>query len=344
MDTSHQTLLVFAHYGEAQTFIEHFQLEKNGDDLFSHEQIDLLITGEGHYSVIRKLTDYLARHKPLRIINLGLAGALRNEMISQNIYAVRTCYSFNPEIEFKSFTTSYAGDHPQADCLSYFSRLKDEVVKKELSHFASLVDREVWAIGYVCHDYQLPFFSFKLVSDEANEGTRCELISAKAQEYSEKLLHFYLSLAEIANTQEKSKIDLPFATLTQHRMIEQQLKYLALSQNQTMEEVWSHLKAENEIKNILASKRRPKDQTKLILEYLQRERYPELIKFKDNLHHLLKPFQEKNLEIKCHDFEDAMLEIHLKIKSFSELEVFMQKMKLFPFDQFSDLLEGSTDV
>ena len=28
MDTSHQTLLVFAHYGEAQAFIKHFQLEK----------------------------------------------------------------------------------------------------------------------------------------------------------------------------------------------------------------------------------------------------------------------------------------------------------------------------
>lgn len=343
MDTSHQTLFVFAHYGEAQAFIEHFQLEKNGDDLFSHEQIDLLITGEGHYSVIRKLTDYLARHKPLRIINLGLAGALRNE-ISQNIYAVRTCYSFNPEIEFKSFTTSYAGDHPQADCLSYFSRLKDEVIKKELSHFASLVDREVWAIGYVCHDYQLPFFSFKLVSDEANEATRCELISAKAHESSEKLLNFYLTLPAFSIAQEKTKIDLPFATVTQHRMIEQQLKYLALTQNTSMEEVWDALKDENEIKEILASKRRPKDQTKLILDYLQRERYPEIAKFKEELSKLLRPYQEKNLEIKCNDFEEAELDIHLKIKDSSDLESFIKKMNHFPFDKFSDLFEGTSDV
>jgi hypothetical protein len=344
MDTSHQTLLVFAHYGEAQAFIKHFQLEKKNEDLFSDEQIDLLITGEGHYSVIRKLTDYVARSKPLRVVNLGLAGALRNEMISQNIYAVRTCYSFNPEIEFKSFTTSYAGDHPQADCLTYFSRLKDQVVKKELRHFASLVDREVWAIGYVCHDYQLPFFSFKLVSDEANEGTRCELISAKAQESSEKLLNFYLSLPTFSIAQKKTKIDLPFASVTQHRMMEQQLKYLALMQNTSMQEVWSALKVENEIKEILSSKRRPKDQTKLILDYLQRERYPEIAKFKEELSKLLRPYQEKNLEIKCNDLEDAELDIHLKIKGCSDLESFIKKMNHFPFDKFSDLFEGKTNV
>lgn len=82
-------LLVFAHWEEAKTLIQHCGAKKIHSPHFyrhySSEREDLLITGMGIFSIMASTVHYLTNHKENHLIlNIGLAGSYRRPLYSWN--------------------------------------------------------------------------------------------------------------------------------------------------------------------------------------------------------------------------------------------------------------------
>ncbi|MCK5032815.1 MAG: hypothetical protein KAS18_04250, partial [Calditrichia bacterium] len=77
------------------------------------------------------------------------------------------------------------------DCISALNRVHDVVYRNKLFARAQIVDRELWACAKICNNYQLPFYSFKLISDYAGSTTGLNKIIQKSKGYSKKLFDFY---------------------------------------------------------------------------------------------------------------------------------------------------------
>ena len=68
-----KTLLVFAHFGEAQCFLKDL---KKASPLFCGKDFDVLITGEGRQNVSELLSIILSKQKYEALINYGVCGGL----------------------------------------------------------------------------------------------------------------------------------------------------------------------------------------------------------------------------------------------------------------------------
>ncbi|MCY4523644.1 MAG: hypothetical protein OXB84_02775 [Halobacteriovoraceae bacterium] len=184
-------LLVFAHRNEAWRFLENKKLQPLSfgfPGLYGNGKELLLITKEGRQNCTERLSAVLSfyRAKITTVTNMGIAGALDRQLRPYNIYKVRTCYA---QGEFKSFTTAVCDHKELQDCITARERVSDSQKASFLSSFAPLVDRECWAVGSVCALFKIPFYCFKLVSDQANEN--CLDIANKGKEFSEHLYSFH---------------------------------------------------------------------------------------------------------------------------------------------------------
>ena len=184
-------LLVFAHYGEAKEFIKNIPAIRARFDLhpqfYIAPDLALLITGEGMDRVFLSLGKVLAQLSEIeQVNNFGIAATLDEQLARDRIVGVRTVYRYlSSAMEFKSYSSS--DEQANLDCVSSFQRIQNPREAKKLSHFGDLLDRELWAIGALCHFHHIPFRSFKLLSDRADGNASCQLIQSRTDEYSQRL-------------------------------------------------------------------------------------------------------------------------------------------------------------
>ena len=62
-------LITMAHFGEAQAFIEKWNLEKVSEDLFKNKNLILLLTGEGPFEAATKTALTIPQYPIKKIIS-----------------------------------------------------------------------------------------------------------------------------------------------------------------------------------------------------------------------------------------------------------------------------------
>jgi nucleoside phosphorylase len=125
---------------------------------------------------------------------MGIAGALASALQINQIYGIRHVYrEYHDESDHISFSCKET--HSKTDCITAVRGVSDEGYVQFLKKFAPICDRELWGIGLTCDQYQIPFKSYKLISDYAGIGTDIEKIKSRASEYSKHLFDFYKNLS-----------------------------------------------------------------------------------------------------------------------------------------------------
>ena len=235
-------LITFAHRGEAQSFLKHFKfkLESEKLDFYTSEEhkLGLCLTGEGEMNLTPKLPFLFAKYEISEIINFGIAGALQEEMEKDNIYSIRTIYAAdNDDIKFHSFTTNDI--QAKHDCITAPTRVKDQTKANKYSYFAHTVDLELWYIGNCAKFHKIPLYAFKLISDYANSDTDCFDLKSKAQEYSDKLLEFFITkFTKETKIEPQVNVDLDIlpASFTQKSQIKKLLEKINIKESKELED------------------------------------------------------------------------------------------------------------
>jgi nucleoside phosphorylase len=196
-----EILLTFAHYGEAGAFIREkgFQpLDFCDNGLYESSNTLLLLTGEGISSTMERLSAVCRefKHHISEVINLGIAGSLSKELNIGEIYSIRSVIR-EPHSGKRFETYLSAETRATADCITAGKRVLDDDYARRLAGFAQLADRELWAVAAVCAQFQLPFRSYKLISDMAGKNTHPGEIKRRAREYSIELYQFYSALQQV---------------------------------------------------------------------------------------------------------------------------------------------------
>lgn len=177
-------LITMAHPGEALGVIEKFNLKRVTADLFSGENLMLLLTGEGPMEAAIKTALLLPKHPFTEVINLGIAGTLSDEFKVGEIHEVRSLYLVQDlKPSFKTFQASERG----LDCLTSFERILDPDKSLRLKGIGTLVDREAWGIVMTAKAHGIKFSSYKIISDVAGSLSACELVKENAPVFSAAL-------------------------------------------------------------------------------------------------------------------------------------------------------------
>jgi purine-nucleoside phosphorylase len=222
-------LLVIAHRGEAQDFLRHFSLKQDPTflNLYKSSNLLLLITGEGPFEVLTKLPYVLGKYDISSIINIGIAGSLCEKVKIDRLYKIRTVYAYsNGKPRFESFT---AESDSLLDCITTEERVLSSELAKELSPFASIIDREAWAVSKVAKEFKKPITTYKLISDMAGNDTNCFDLKERAKEFSARMLEYYLKNYHDHEVSQKeiSPIQYPFhISFTQKKRVEKLISKL----------------------------------------------------------------------------------------------------------------------
>jgi nucleoside phosphorylase len=198
-----KTLLSFAHPGEAQFFLNDpdFRFKKNAElpYFYEGEDCDLILTGEGVTSALFRITQVLEKMNVQKgtlyrgVINLGIVGSISSKLKIWDVVSVRTVYNLVAhKMQFHSFTSQITSALTSVDLVTVQDRVLDFKSKVEISGFGDVIDRELWALAYVCQNYKLPWYSLKVVSDNLTQETDCKLIFDQKEEFSKILKESYL--------------------------------------------------------------------------------------------------------------------------------------------------------
>ena len=138
----------------------------------------LVITGIGKVNAARAMTEVIFHYDVEEVINIGVAGATTPYQVNE-VYVVDNAYFHDvdaTEFGYEKFQvpgmpTHYKSD---ADLMKHVvSRLQlktadlytgDEFVTKHKG-FTGLIDMEGTALYQVCHTYEIPIISIKIISD-----------------------------------------------------------------------------------------------------------------------------------------------------------------------------------
>jgi hypothetical protein len=345
-------LFTFAHFKEAEAFVNHFQFKSIPfifDHVFQNSDGDyLLITGEGLQSTTEKLSAFLGsmNQSVKQIINLGISGSLSADITTGEIYLIRTCYSkpTQESIEFKSFTTNHY--ITPIDCISVNQRIFDKKQRTELSAFAKIVDRELFAIGSVSHLFKIPFYSIKYISDDLESSDFCKTVTEEAPLFSNALLSFYLKLEleklnhthiqKSAGTPTLFSNSLYYFTVTQKRQFQNLLeKMLALQID------FESFHQSKEIKELESLEISSKERTKKFIEQMSYKINPLQKQIDQEIQKALSTIKIRNIEIGYDkNLEDNFLNIHFQIRSQKELEEKISILRNFTFEKYNRIFQG----
>ncbi len=337
-------ILVFAHRTEAKAFFEKFNFKPvnvNFQNVFQDENLLLLICGEGLQETTQRLSAVCGFFygKISEIINFGVAGSLSPKIELEKIYSVRTSYAqnFTKTTEFNSFLTT--DKTAKIDCISSLERILSDEKAKTLSHFADLVDRELWAIGSVCKLFKIPFRSFKIVSDLAGDSTKCFDIQEKAEFFSSELFNFYQNLTDKKETFQ-SKNELPvgfYFTNTQEKIYSGTLKSLKIKLQKDEDKILQNIDLDAIREKIF----KPKERTNLLLEELNSLLNPFNSTLQTKLEELTKSLKEANCSVNfAKDFENDIFTLSAKIENKKNLEKLKLALEKFEYDEVLRILNG----
>jgi len=171
----------------ASPFERYNEVEINGVPIFE--------LGIGKINAAQRLTKIVLEEEPDMIINFGSCGNLKDYKIGEVIKVGKVINDFEThgladeerEIlidgysDIKLFTT----DHFYQPSENYSSWFKKNI--KE----CDLVDMEGFALAKVCKDFDIPFHSFKWVSDDGNPDHWLENASIGYNNFKKRFLEFF---------------------------------------------------------------------------------------------------------------------------------------------------------
>jgi hypothetical protein len=327
-----KTLLIFAHYGEAQAFIDS-----------PIPGTDVLICGEGLSHALYKTSESLIHEgeKYASVVNLGIAGSFSPQHKVGDIFSIKTVYAEN---EFKSFKLD--DENAKVDLISAQKRIKRNEDQKSLSHYANLVDRELWAIAFACSKKKYKLYSYKLVSDRADETVVCENIAENAKTYSKQLYDYFLM-----NFPQMEKIERSLAkglpqewenhfhfSHTQRKKLESLTERLSLL---GMTDLYS----DELLESCKLSSPLPKDRTNFLLKKLAHLLNPSMAKVEAKLDELVSPLVDIGAKVHFSpEFEEEYFTISMKIETEKNLEKLKKSLDEINYRDIVDVLQGNHHV
>lgn len=336
-------LLIFAHRGEAQSFLKELALKSHSqfNNLYLGEGLALLITGEGYFNVISSLARALGilGEQVSTITNLGICAAFDESIKVGEICSIRTVYG---QSEFKSFQT-----HTQnsgLDIITAKERILDLELAQELKCFAPLADREAWAIGFVAKQAGINFNCYKLISDHVSDAPICEYIKELALDYSSDLLRFYLNIKEIGMQDLRLENPFPFKedpnfyfTVSMEREVSNLVKQLSVKNEWSLEEIKNH----NEVVKLKALDTTPKKKGQALRDLLKEMLYPTRTKIIEQLSHFISESGFKNGELAFDpSLEKLSLNLKSTIKDEKQLLHLSQKLSRVDWQKFEKIMNG----
>ena len=171
------------------------------------DKFDVLITGVGKVNAAYELTRHLAENKNIYnlVINFGTAGS--NYLDPGTFVDCTRFYEKDMDclpLGFEPFQTPFEKEiiidfslesifNPLNKNLSCYTG--DKFVTEDLE-YDGIFDMEAYALAKVCKNFQLPFISFKYISDGANSdsaGDWTENISSGYKIFYEKVVNEILN-------------------------------------------------------------------------------------------------------------------------------------------------------
>jgi nucleoside phosphorylase len=343
-------LLTFAHRGEAQAFLAAYTFKPVDfffDGLLKSDNYYLLITGEGPHAASEKTISVLAKlgDEITHVYNLGVAGSLNQKLKMHDLVWIRTSYAHHAEkLEFKSYSSqNIKASH---DCMTAYSRVLNLEEKNKLSHFANIVDRELWAVASAASLFKKPYLALKIISDEMKEVDIdiCKFVKEEAPLFSEKLLQEFKKEDNQISKKIVSSDDLAF--------IDDSDFYFTTSQERKLQSTLEGLRLKGVLlqsllnaPDVLAIKQMdklPKERTRLLLQYLGERLNPVSVIIKANIETALSPLQDaKIIPLFDSNYEEDWLGLSMKIQSSRDLEKIKNALKIFSYEDFKKIFDGN---
>ena len=333
-------LITMAHMGEAQGVIEAFKLTRKTPELFEGSDLVLLLTGEGPFEAATRTAFHLSKYPIQKIINLGIAGSISEELNIGHIYPVRTIYLVQDlKPAFKTFSASESG----IDCVTSFERILDPGKAQKLKGLGGLVDRELWGVAMAAKTAGIPLESYKLISDVAGTLDACEVIKEKASEYSDKLAELLKAKMNISEetSENSTKIAGLHFTFTTQAKFETLLNKLSIKEDKEKEEVLKLLPLEE----LLLLKMTPKERTKLLLEAMEDRIDPVKKILSDKKNQWMKTFQDHGFKVQTDPlWENSAVTVSFEVKNDEELCKKAELLNTLSIKPFEELLNGNFHV
>ena len=171
------------------------------------EDWNILYTGVGKVNATYKLTERLSDSnyyslKPKLVINYGTAGSRElpiGELVDCTKFTQRdmnvTGLGFmQGQTPFENLIPTVLDyDHVEFNPIGKKLRCGtgDNFVDNNIDSYSDVFDMEAYALAKVCHHYDIPFISFKYITDNANEhsaGDWVDNCSDGVREFKEKVL------------------------------------------------------------------------------------------------------------------------------------------------------------
>jgi nucleoside phosphorylase len=328
-----------AHSGEAQGVIETFNMTKVRSDLYTHENMVLLLTGEGPFEAATRTALIIPEYNISSVINLGIAGSLSVDLKPGDFVPVRTIYLVHDlKPAFKTFQSLEQG----MDCLTSFERILDAEKAKVLKGIGHLVDREAWGVAMASKTAGVPFKSYKMISDVAGTPGACELIKEEARELSARLAEKLPELLNIEFLTEQD-VSLPgfhFTFSTRHRY-KNLLHKLSIKEEKSPEAMIHNLPVE-ELRSLELS---PKERSKRLLEIMEDRIDPFRKVIAKATLELQEIFQKEGFRLQIDPvLENPKVTISLEAGSDEELQNKLDTLKKISLKPFTDIMKGEFNV
>jgi len=332
-------LITMAHLGEAQGVIQLFDLKRKSQDLFESDSMTLLLTGEGPFEASTKTAFHLGQKKFAQVINLGIAGSLKDNIKLGEVYPVRSLYLvIEGKPQFKTFQSAPEG----LDCLTSFERILSHEKSLPLRGLGTLVDREAWGVAQAAKSCGTPFLSFKIVSDFAGTLGACEIARDEAFEWSLKLAKYLQSIVQ-KNAHQEGKLFLPglYFTFTTHHQFQNLLNKMSIKTEATLQEVLETLPLDKIKKEVSL----PKERTKKLLQYMERTLDPIKDIVQNSLDHWQHPFKGHGIDLQLDpQWENRDVKVVFDVKNDQDLLAKIEILKSLSLKPYHDILEGQIDV
>jgi hypothetical protein len=186
-------ILTFAHKGEAAEFIRRkhtLRVDFYFSGLYRDHDELLLVTGSRQKAErLEKVCSYFG-NRIQAVLNLGIAGALHAGMEMNQIYGIR--HSIH---ELKEGGFDCVSRRAVSTCITTEKPVTYEDHRAALrDRGADCADMETWWQAELCDRINLPFQSYKLISDAADLSVDQANIIGEASFFSKHLFDFYKKL------------------------------------------------------------------------------------------------------------------------------------------------------
>lgn len=352
-------ILIFAHRGEAQAFFSQWDLNPVSfyfSGLFKNRDYFVLITGEGPKEASEKTVAVLSSFKDeiSAVVNIGIAGSLSPKLKVGDLAWVRSSYAQNAErCEFKSYTTKH---HTAIDCITAYSRVTSAQEKKTLSHFADMVDRELWSIASAAHLFKLDFLALKLVSDESDSTDFCQLVKEDAPVLSKKLFDEFMRYENSIQTPAPVVLHAPKSNSAEDYVLAHPKLYFTTSQARKLTTLlrglfMKKIFTEEEIKgftNKTISDSSPditsKELSKILLNTLSEKLNPLNTLVKEKINEAISPLTDSGATVGFDpELEQEYIQLNYQIRNTKDQKKLILALEQFNYQKIKNIFSGKLE-